>query len=84
MVNRAVTVGMVVGLLSTLSSSVGQPLYHQITGRQFADRQAQCAEFSDRCQICLRGQDGRISCSMPGIACQPQAWRCTELERARQ
>ncbi len=31
-----------------------------------------CAEWSDGCRICQRGDDG-IACSLPGIACVPAA-----------
>jgi hypothetical protein len=36
---------------------------------------AGCAAWTDRCVTCER-EDGKISCSNPGIACQPQALTC--------
>lgn len=41
------------------------------------ERDPQCPERSNGCEVCVRGQAGRASCSVPGIACQPGGWRCT-------
>jgi hypothetical protein len=38
-----------------------------------------CLAWSDGCITCERA-DGKISCSNPGIACQPQAPRCLKTE----
>lgn len=38
-----------------------------------------CVSFTDSCQTCVRTSDQNIQCSMPGIACIRQAWRCTRL-----
>jgi hypothetical protein len=38
-----------------------------------------CLAWSDGCITCER-TDGKISCSNPGIACQPQAPRCLKPE----
>jgi hypothetical protein len=35
-----------------------------------------CDEWTNACQICRRGADGRMACSTPGIACQPEAIIC--------
>jgi hypothetical protein len=40
---------------------------------------AACRAWSDGCITCER-TDGNISCSNPGIACQPQAPRCLRAE----
>jgi hypothetical protein len=40
-----------------------------------------CAEWTDRCVVCQRG-DGGIACSNIGIACQPQALQCLRAEVA--
>jgi hypothetical protein len=40
---------------------------------------AACLVWSDGCITCERA-DGKISCSNPGIACQPQAARCLKTE----
>jgi hypothetical protein len=29
----------------------------------------ECLEWTDSCRICMRGPDGRVGCSTPGIAC---------------
>lgn len=36
-----------------------------------------CREATNQCQVCVRGRDGRAACSLPGIACQPASWQCT-------
>jgi len=38
-----------------------------------------CAVWTDRCVVCQR-DDGKISCSNIGIACQPQAVECVRNE----
>ncbi len=35
-----------------------------------------CAERTNGCIVCKRYPDGVEHCSLPGIACQPAAWRC--------
>lgn len=55
------------------SVPVGEPP----TGVQATD----CRESSNGCQVCLGDvRSGR--CSMPGIACQPSAWRCIKPQAA--
>lgn len=38
--------------------------------------EADCAAWTDRCVVCERRAEGRVSCSNIGIACQPQAVQC--------
>ncbi|MGE0767067.1 MAG: hypothetical protein AB7L90_11430 [Hyphomicrobiaceae bacterium] len=39
-------------------------------------RYPQCRERTNGCERCVGVGNGRLGCSMPGIACQPQGWRC--------
>lgn len=41
------------------------------------DRDPACIERTNGCEVCARGDDGKPKCSLPGIACQPDGWRCT-------
>jgi hypothetical protein len=38
---------------------------------------ANCLEWTDGCRVCARQKDGSQACSNVGIACVPQAARCT-------
>jgi len=40
------------------------------------ERDPACAERTNGCEVCARGDDGKPKCSLPGIACQPGRWRC--------
>ncbi|MEZ5816902.1 MAG: hypothetical protein R3D44_07460 [Hyphomicrobiaceae bacterium] len=42
-------------------------------------RNPACSERTNGCEVCIGGQDGKLSCSLPGIACQPGLWRCAPL-----
>jgi hypothetical protein len=42
-----------------------------------------CAAWTDRCVTCQR-EGGKISCSNIGIACQPQAIECIQVEEKKQ
>jgi len=44
------------------------------------DRDPACTERTNGCEICARDIDGKPKCSLPGIACQPDGWRCTADE----
>ena len=35
----------------------------------WAQKNANCIEWSDACFVCKRGDDGKAKCSTPGIAC---------------
>ena len=37
---------------------------------------AECAEWTDLCQVCARAPEGSPQCSTPGIACQPGPVLC--------
>jgi hypothetical protein len=39
-------------------------------------RHVQCLERRNGCEVCRRDGSGTEHCSLPGIACQPEAWRC--------
>jgi hypothetical protein len=43
----------------------------------YGDRDATCAEWTDRCRTCVRGAGGDQSCSNIGPACQPAAITCS-------
>ncbi|MCB1546952.1 MAG: hypothetical protein KDJ41_03790 [Hyphomicrobiaceae bacterium] len=42
----------------------------------FLARNADCVDFNDGCMVCARLEQGGLSCSTPGIACQPGKWTC--------
>jgi len=48
----------------------------QVSLRGFGLQNAQCAEWSDACAICLRDEKDAVHCSTPGIACQPATIAC--------
>ncbi|MBO1022248.1 hypothetical protein IPV08_20005 [Methylobacterium sp. SD274] len=51
------------------------PASHGRSGHGAAAIDASCAEWSDGCTICQRyGEE--TACSLPGIACVPQAKQC--------
>jgi hypothetical protein len=37
-----------------------------------------CAEWTNACEICQRGANGRPQCSTPGIACLPKTIQCVK------
>ena len=41
----------------------------------FGDRDRSCAEWTDGCVVCQRGDEG-AACSTPGIACVRHAVQC--------
>jgi hypothetical protein len=43
----------------------------------FGDREPGCQEWTDMCHTCSRGTDLALTCSNVGIACQPQAIKCS-------
>jgi len=47
------------------------------------ERNPSCAERTNGCEVCIGGgEQGTLKCSLPGIACQPDGWRCTAGRRA--
>jgi len=42
----------------------------------FAHAHPACTSFTDLCRTCVRGTDGHMACSTPGIACVRQDWKC--------
>ncbi|MBS0243070.1 MAG: hypothetical protein JSS20_12900 [Proteobacteria bacterium] len=40
------------------------------------ERSPTCQHLSNGCEICKADEPGKLSCSTPGIACQPRAWQC--------
>ena len=43
----------------------------------YGDRDADCAEWTDQCRTCSRGERGDQFCSNIGPACQPAAITCS-------
>lgn len=35
-----------------------------------------CGFFTHNCELCSVGDDGTVSCSSVGFACEPTSWRC--------
>jgi hypothetical protein len=61
--------------------SPGDPSAQTLTPEQlslqgFGLQSANCVEWGDACSICQRDGAGVMSCSTPGIACQPGAIVC--------
>jgi hypothetical protein len=46
-------------------------------GNGFAPPEVACMEWTDGCRTCQRPATGEAVCSNVGIACVPQAMRCT-------
>jgi hypothetical protein len=46
-------------------------------GSVFAPPEAGCLEWTDGCRICQQPAGGEAVCSNVGLACTPQAPRCT-------
>ena len=42
-------------------------------------RDPSCSERTNGCAVCVRRHAGEMSCSLPGIACQPESWRCAQV-----
>lgn len=45
----------------------------------FGDGHPDCAEWTDRCIVCMRDADGP-ACSLPGIACVPAEPTCSRMK----
>jgi len=50
-----------------------------VKSEAFSAAHPNCMEWSDACTTCLRDAD-KISCSLPGIACQPAEMVCKKGE----
>ena len=48
---------------------------------QSLGKDADCVEWTDGCIVCRKSPEGAIACSTPGIACVPEAPRCTAQSR---
>jgi hypothetical protein len=48
----------------------------------FGDDHPDCAEWTDRCIVCMRDADGP-ACSLPGIACVPAEANCLKKNERR-
>ncbi len=52
----------------------GLPQGEEATLHSFAETHPACVEWSDGCAVCKRAMS--VSCSTPGIACQPAEITC--------
>lgn len=43
----------------------------------------QCMLMSHDCEICALDENDQLVCSSPGIACQPNEWRCYYIEESK-
>ena len=39
-------------------------------------REPACRERTNGCEVCIAAGTAVARCSLPGIACQPEGWRC--------
>jgi hypothetical protein len=46
-------------------------------------RNPRCRERTNGCELCARSETGGIGCSTPGIACQPEHWRCVPEDKRK-
>ena len=70
--------GVLFGAVSA-SAEVIPPTHNASTNlRVEVSRQKSCTFVTHDCELCIRSDDDRISCSSVGFACQPKAWRCLE------
>jgi len=49
--------------------------------KEFLTANPNCAEATDQCRSCVIFDTSKASCSVIGIACQPQSWSCREPRR---
>ena len=47
----------------------------------YGDKKAECLEWTNGCVLCRKDEDGKIHCSTPGIACQPEDIICKASPR---
>lgn len=43
----------------------------------------QCLLMSHDCEVCALDENDQLVCSSPGIACQPNEWRCYYIEQSK-
>jgi hypothetical protein len=46
------------------------------TVQSYGAKNPDCLEWTDTCAVCKRGDDGKVACSTPGIACTQQPIVC--------
>jgi hypothetical protein len=51
--------------------------------KEFLAANPDCAEATNQCRTCVIFNTSETSCSVIGIACQPQNWSCRELGRSK-
>ena len=59
-----------------LASAAATP--ESLTVESFGRDMPSCHEWSDACVVCTRTGSATAACSLPGIACQPQAITCRD------
>ena len=55
------------------------PVSTRHTMEAYGEKYPYCREWSDNCQVCLSGDDGRIVCSTVAIACVQKPIECRSL-----
>ena len=58
------------------ASPLPPPDKDEVSVQMFGDRNPDCQEWTNSCQVCRRDDQGKMQCSLPGIACQPKAPVC--------
>ena len=49
----------------------------EVSTHGYGDTEKTCLEWNDGCRTCRRPDQGEVTCSNIGIACQPTAVTCT-------
>lgn len=47
------------------------------SGSVFSPPSATCKQWTDGCRVCRTGEDGKVTCSNVGMACQVKEIACT-------
>lgn len=68
---------LVADLPVSTPAPVSQP---QHSLRELLAAQPDCQEATDACRTCRMTDGKEPACSNIGVACQPQAWRCTSAK----
>lgn len=71
---RIAAAGIAAVVVVTVLVGALAPRRAELASRTAAD-DPDCLEWTDGCQVCQRWPEG-VSCSLPGIACQPGEVRC--------
>ncbi len=61
---------------SPTAAPLPPPDKDEISVQTFGERNADCMEWTNSCQVCRRDAQGKSQCSTAGIACLPAAAIC--------